>query len=325
MINGHGDDAYQYADVEIRSDFSSNISPQTDHRALSDHLASLMSRLVAHYPEPEAWSLERQLAERLHIAPEQVIVTSGATEAIYLVAQAFRFRPVIPTPTFSEYADACALYPPLDTSRSVLWLCNPNNPTGEVTSQSTLQDYIRCHDLIVIDQSYEDYTDLPMLTPQKAVTLDNVIQIHSLTKTYAVPGLRLGYLTASASLTAVLRRYLRPWSVSAPAVEAGRFLLAHNELRLQPDLAEARRLCSQLQRIKGISVQPTQTSFMLCRCDCSTAARLKDYLVYHHGLLIRDASNFSGLSPHHFRVAARTAPENDALVKAINLFVSLCS
>ena len=107
MIEGHGDDAYKYQD--IKSDFSSNICAHGSHQDLLNHLAA-HPELIDHYPEPEAWTLEKMLADRHGIDPKQVIVTSGATEAIYLIAQTFRLRPVIPEPTFSEYADACAMY-----------------------------------------------------------------------------------------------------------------------------------------------------------------------------------------------------------------------
>ena len=331
MINGHGDDAYLYPEG-IRTDFSSNICPHADHSLLMAHLAEVGDRLIGHYPEPEAWSLERMLAERHGISPKRVIVTSGATEAIYLVAQAFRLRPVIPQPTFSEYRDACRLFPPRDRRRSVLWLCNPNNPTGEVKNDFAVEEMARRYALAVVDQSYEVYSDELMLLPHLLGDTSNIIQLHSLTKTYAVPGLRLGYITTTASLAEVIRRYLRPWSVSALAVEAGKFLVEHQELIQHPDLAEAQRLWHALNALDGVEVLPTQTNFMLARLTAHpspftthlspfTAHLLKDYLARRHGLLIRDASNFLGLTPQHFRVAAQSPSENDALVSAIKDFI----
>ena len=103
MIEGHGDDAYRYGD--IKSDFSSNICAHNHHQALMKHLMA-RPELISHYPEPEAWSLETIIAERYGLHSQQVIVTSGATEAIYLIAQTFRMQSEIPSPTFSEYEDA---------------------------------------------------------------------------------------------------------------------------------------------------------------------------------------------------------------------------
>ena len=135
-----------------------------------------------------------------------------------------------------------------------------------------------------------------------------------------MPGLRLGYITAHESLAAAIRRHLRPWSVSALAVEAGKFLLQHGELACSPDLAEAQRLRRQLMAV-GVDVLPTQTHFMLCHIEGHNARGLKEHLARRHGMLIRDASNFRGLTPHHFRVAAQTPAEDDALVAAIRGFM----
>ena len=304
MIKGHGDDAYQYDG--IRSDFSSNICANGSYQALMAHLAA-HPELIGHYPEPEAWSLEAMIAESLDIDPECVIVTSGATDAIYLVAQTFRYKPVIPEPTFREYEDACLCFGET-TDKTMLWLCNPNNPTGEVYDRPYIERMTAEHDVVVVDQSYETYTAEPVMLPREAVQYRNLILLHSMTKTYAVPGLRLGYITAHAGQTRVLRRFLRPWSVSAP---------------IRPDLAEAQRLCRELNAINGISVLPTSTNFMLCRMEgTATAAELKDYLARRHGLLIRDASNFSTLTHCHFRVAAQTAEEDNALINAIRQFIA---
>ena len=314
MLIGHGDDAYQY--THIVSDFSSNICAGRSHQALMGYLASRPD-LVSHYPEPEAWSLERMIAGQHGLSPEQVIVTNGATEAIYLIAQAFPLHADIPRPTFSEYEDACDIFPRTADEHRMLWLCNPNNPTGDVYDQSVIEQMVAKYDLVVVDQSYEYYTDQFIMNPRWAARIPNLIQIHSLTKTYCVPGLRLGYITAHASLTEHLRHYLRPWSVSALSIEAGKFLLSNDELRCIPDLNEAQRLRDMLQQIEGIITQETHTNFMLCQTEFGTAAQLKDFLARNHSMLIRDASNFRGLTARHFRVAAQTPAENDALVSAI--------
>ncbi len=320
MIEGHGDDAYRYDG--ITSDFSSNIClPAHHHEALMAHLAA-RPELIGHYPEPEAWSLEAMIAERHDIDPRCVIVTNGATDAIYLIAQSFSMlRPVILTPTFSEYADACSqMSGRKKIDKSFLWLCNPNNPTGEVYDQPYIDCKMAEYGLVVLDQSYEYYTHAHVWNPRWGARTTYNIQIHSLTKTYAVPGLRIGYITAHRHMAEHIRRYVRPWSVSALAVEAGKFLLQHDELVCSPDLAEAQRLRQKLLEI-GIEVRPTQTNFMLCCLPHHNAADLKDFLARNHGMLIRDASNFQGLTPRHFRVAAQTPEENNALVVAIRGFL----
>jgi threonine-phosphate decarboxylase len=185
---------------------------------------------------------------------------------------------------------------------------------------SELLMFVRNYSLLVIDQSYEHYTNAPMLSAKKAISMGNVVQIHSFTKTYGIPGLRLGYITAKPSLAKCIRQVLRPWSVNALAMEAGKYLIEHTK-PCQPDLQEAQRLRKQLRVIKGIKVENTQTNFMLCHITKHTAAELKDYLIREHGMLIRDASNFHSLTPHHFRVAAQTLEEDEALVQAIADFI----
>jgi threonine-phosphate decarboxylase len=317
MIKGHGDDAYRYED--IRSDFSSNICDHEDHQDLMAHLAS-HPELISHYPEPEAWSLEKMIAKHLGIKPEQVIVTNGATEAIYLIAQTFPFEYTILGPTFSEYKDACNMFYSEPELTSV-WLCNPNNPNGHVYSKSELRMFARNFNLVVVDQSYEYSTLQPMLSAKEAVKMNNVIQIHSMTKAYGVPGLRLGFITAREPFTEKLRQNLRPWSVNALAIEAGKFLL-ENKKPCKPDLNETLQLYKSLRALKGVSVESTSTNFMLCKLSKRSAAELKDYLVREHRMLIRDASNFNGLTARHFRVASQTPEENDALVAAINQFLA---
>ena len=325
MIEGHGDDAYKYDGIE--SDFSSNICYPKDERqrAILEHLCNLPN-LLSHYPEPEAWTLERMIAERHGIDPRCVIVTSGATDAIYLVAQALHYSSVIPAPTFREYEDACRMVESRESRvksrESLLWLCNPNNPTGEVLRASEIEELLRDYDIVVIDQSYERYTSVPVMTHKSAVRHRRVVQLHSMTKDYAVPGLRLGYIVAAPRLANRLRRHLRPWAVSALAVEAGKYLLQHDEVLVQPDLQEAQRLHRELCKIEGIDVMPSHTNFFLCRLHSGTAAQLKDYLAHKHKILIRDASNFRGLTAQHFRIAAQTPSENEALVAALLKFLS---
>lgn len=325
MIEGHGDDGYRYG--MVRTNFSSNIYAHADLSALKAYLAAHLD-CIASYPEPSARTLEALIADDCGLDASQVLVTAGATEAIYLIAQTFSDRPTyrVLRPTFSEYEDACRLFGYSESEQgSLCWLCNPENPTGRVYDPEFVKDLSRRHRYLLLDQSYEDYTDRPLLSPLEAVAQGNVIELHSMTKRYGVPGLRLGYVTAPAEVIAMLRAGMRPWAVSAPALKAGEWLLA-NKPPILPEkeayLAETRRLRERLDRIEGIEMEPTSTNFMLGTVHPATAAELKDYLALQHGMLIRDASNFAGLTPHHFRVAAQLPEENDALVQAIEEFMT---
>jgi threonine-phosphate decarboxylase len=289
---------------------------------------------VTAYPEPEPLRLESLLAAAYGLQPDEVCVTNGATEAIYLIAQTFRgSKSNILQPTFGEYADACRLHAhtvkpvysidAIDGRTDMVWLCNPNNPTGEVIPEHRLTEWIRSHPSVcfVIDRSYEDYTHRRLFPAAKAVEMPHVILLHSATKRYAVPGLRLGYITAPAALLQRVRRQRMPWSVNAMAIEAGYFFLQHTppsptgtyDLR-----KETGRLRNAIENLKIADVWPTDTHFFLLRLRIGKAACLKKYLAEEHHMLIRDASNFEGLDDSFVRIATQTPAENDRLVQALN-------
>ena len=331
MIEGHGDDSYKYRHP-IRSNFSSNVYNKVNLDGLRAHLCGRISAISA-YPEPEPYTLEARLADRHALPAASVCVTNGATEAIYLIAQTFRgTNTAILMPTFSEYADACRMHGHKVTSLYTLdavpedvrmvWLCNPNNPTGEVRDKKYLTELIAKHPRVcfVIDQSYEYFTLKELFTAQEAAGFPNVILLHSMTKRYAIPGLRLGYVTAHPGLIGRLRTNRMPWSVNQLAIEAGLYLLSEGipaGLSMKDYLAECARLKSSLEAIGGLEVWPTDTHFMLVCLRFGKAAALKEYLAREEGILIRDASNFEGLDERFFRIATQASEENDELVGAI--------
>ena len=338
MIKGHGDDAYQYA-CPIISNFSSNVFGRVDLSGLKAHLCNRIDQ-IGSYPEPEPYTLEARLAKRHRLHADEVCVTNGATEAIYLIAQTFRgTNTAIFQPTFSEYADACrmhghrvtALYQ-LPTERDayrlpsdirMMWLCNPNNPTGHVEDKDYLRNLKEHNPQIcfVIDQSYESFTLDPLFASAEVIEFSNVLLLHSLTKRYAMPGLRLGYVTGNSSLLNRLRTHRMPWSVNQLAIEAGLYLLEHPQeapMDVEAYLQETSRLRINLKQLGTLEVWDTQTHFMLVCMRLGKVSALKDYLANEHGLLIRDASNFEGLDERFFRIATQTPEENDRLVHAIS-------
>lgn len=324
MIDGHGDDTFRYEGIGMN--FSSNIFPQADLAALETHLSCQLHRIHS-YPEPTPDSLARHIAQAEGVDEACVLVTNGATEAIHLIAQTFRALDTftIVHPTFSEYADASFANGLHEVGQGALgWLCSPNNPTGLVTPTEDILAMAAQHQQLVVDLAYEDYTLAPMPTAQHLLERGNIIALHSMTKQYAVPGLRLGYVVAPPVLIEQLRRHYHPWAVNALAIEAGRWLVANATrpcVDLPTYLAETQRLRQMLNAIDGISAADTQTNFLLCAIEPTTAAELKDFLATHFGILIRNAANFRGLTPHHFRIATQTPAENEALVAAIQLFL----
>lgn len=338
MIDGHGDDIYRYDDL-VKMNFSSNIFQHVDHSALKAHLLEHFD-VVGNYPEPQPRQLERLIARQEGISPECVMVTNGATEAIYLIAQQYHHSAsIIPQPTFNEYADACRQYHHIISFENtddlthlphdrVYWICNPNNPSGNVLMKGFLEYVVRRSPryTFVVDQSYEDYTTEPLLVAREMQNVPNLIILHSFSKRYAIPGLRLGYITGHPATIQLLRSLVAPWSVNALAIEAGKFLVSQkakdNSQWLTDYLAEAERLRNELRTINGLRVFDSKTNYMLCEIESVTARELKSHLLHNHGMLIRDCSNFLGLSDHFFRVAAQLPEENDALVKAIADFVT---
>ena len=336
MINGHGDDRYRYDDL-VQMNFSSTIYQHADHSMLKEYLAEHID-VLTNYPESQPKQLEKLIAQQLGISPESVMVTNGATEAVYIIAQLFRHScSIIPQPTYSEYADACRLNKHIITYESgnditdlpkdrVYWVCNPNNPSGNVLKKGFVDYVVRRSPryTFVIDQSYGTFTKEPLLEARDMQGLPNVILIHSLSRKYSVPGLRLGYITAHPSTILLLRALRHPWSIPALSIEAGKFLIEQGQpvvSELDAYLAETQRLRSELRKIEGMRIFETKTNYMLCELDGVTGAALKNHLVHEHGMLIRDCYNFYGLSRGHFRISTQLPEENDALVAAIRQYV----
>ena len=332
MIEGHGDDLYKYG-KKIVSNFSSNVYNRIDHSGLYQRLNERLSTICS-YPEPMPYSLESEIARRYSLTPRQVCVTNGATEAIYLIAQVFQGRiSAVLGPTFSEYADACRVHrhkvkpfyslDALPEDAELVWICNPNNPTGEVRNKEDLKALVDSHPdkLFIFDQYYEYFTLKSLLGIKEAASFPNVILLHSMTKQYAIPGLRVGYFTASEGLTDDVRCRRMPWSVNSLAIEAAKYLLEEGDgisADIPQLLAERERLTNLLLATGMLEIWPTDTHYMLIKLRMGKAAALKDFLAVNHGILIRDASNFEGLDERFFRIATQTPEENDKLVKAIS-------
>ena len=306
------------------------------------------------YPEPQPFTLEKAIAESCGVAGENVCVTNGATEAIYLIAQCFAGKTsLIYVPTFSEYADACRVHKHIiaectslegireeccRNAPSLVWICNPNNPTGKVVEKMKLQELAGEFPEVtfVFDQSYAFFTEREVMTVGEGVVCSNVIQLHSMTKRYAVPGVRLGYLTACAQLLLRIRDIRMPWSVNAFAIETGLFLL-QNDISRSTDinllLARSRAFGEKIASFGAgtpqgcfFEVEPSHTHYMLVRIArkldygsyrSASAADLKEHLAQECGLLIRNASNFATLGEGHFRIATQTDAQNELLIKAL--------
>ena len=341
MIDGHGDDVYRYGG-NVKVNFSTNIHQGVDHSDLMRYLASC-PELLSNYPEPEPVSVERKLSEIYGMPIENVVVTNGATEAIYLIARKMQgSSSVVVIPTFREYQDACAMYGhnvrfileyevyngALSVcSADVVWLCNPNNPTGRVLNREKLLKIFdaKTETLFVVDQAYADYSVVDVLTVRDVLSRQNVIMLQSLTKQFAVPGLRIGYAIAPAEIVTGLRAMRMPWSVNSFAIKASHYLLEHrgdyhiNKNQLHKEVLGMSRALRNL----GMECHDSDCNFILCRLPKGNASQLKEWLIEKYGLLIRDASNFETLDHLYFRVAAQDHKSNELLIKCIEEWMSL--
>ncbi len=335
MIDGHGDDLFRFGD-KIKINFSTNIPQSVDHSGLLTHLAEA-GAVFKNYPEPAPRSVEQKLAILHDVNAENVIVTNGATEAIYLLAHAYQDgKSAIIVPTFREYHDACRVYnhslrfitslDEIDDSHSTVWLCNPNNPTGQVYDRERLLTVIDNHPatLFVVDQAYAAFSVKDVLSIADIMMRKNVVMLHSLTKQFVVPGLRIGYAIGSLEILNRLRSLRMPWSVNSIAIEAAHYLLDNSSKYVFDTILlhnQAKVLSEEMRKL-GMVVIDTDCNFLLAQLPYGTAALLKSWLIERYGILIRDASNFEGLTAGHFRVAAQAAQENLTLINAVKEWIS---
>lgn len=335
MLFGHGDDFYHIRH-EVKINFSSNVWHGANLDKLTEHLHTQFDKLTR-YPDPDASGLKRLLARRSEIKEENVVVTNGSVTAFYLLAQAWRgAKSTLFVPSFSEYEDACRLHEHEITyfpnsediqelsldGQDFCWIANPNNPDGKLILRSELLKLIAAnrHTVFIIDQAYAAFSTEDMLKPADLMANKNLILVQSISKAYNVPGLRVGYIMASHSITKEVNKYLIPWSVNALAIEASKYILIHPAqftLPVRKWQRETAELIYQLNKLEGLEVLPTATTFFLVRLKKGTAAALKQYLLEHHGILIRDASNFHGLDECFFRLSTQTSAENQLLTNAV--------
>lgn len=332
MFQGHGDDGYLH-DQPLLADFSTNVYHGGTPEGLKEHLFSRWDK-VQRYPEVLAESLTKKIAEHYHFPENQVLVTNGSTESIYLIAHAFRAkRSTIAIPAFAEYEDACRMHEHqlnliswedlragLLPASDLLFICNPNNPTGQVIED--LEKLIAAHSsiLFVVDEAFIEFTWSIMSVIGLTEKYRNLIVMRSMTKAYAIPGLRLGYIVAQAPLIHKLRLAKLPWTVNVMALEAGHFIFDHFK-EIQMPLATLLQDKNDFIRAlspAALTIYPSHTHFFLAETNWKTAVELKRFLLLEFNLLIRDASNFRGLGKNALRIATLSPAKNQLLINALS-------
>jgi threonine-phosphate decarboxylase len=308
---------------------------------LKDYVFSQWSA-VNRYPEVLAESLALCVAGHHGLSPGQVLMSSGTTESIYLIAQAWaEQRTTIVTPAFAEYEDAARLHghqlsflaweklvpdQPLDTD--LVFICNPNNPTGSVLPEPELVELLARNPgaVFVLDEAFIEFTTSIATALPLLARFDNLLVMRSMTKAYAIPGLRLGYVVTSEKLIVRLTQAKAPWTVNALAAAAGHFIFEHFDTVQPPTrqlLADRAAFAAQLSENQGLTVLPSHTHYFVGALRRGTAADLKSWLLARHCLLIRDAANFRDLTPAHFRLCTRPVADNQLLINALREWTDL--
>jgi len=353
-MNFHGGDVYSCRGEVL--DFSSNINPlgipESFRKALLERLDDF-----TRYPDIKYRALREELAGYLGFDnPEMIIPGNGAVEIIFKAIMSLDISAMINlSPTFSEYARAARQkgVPVLDlnaynegftrlnfdlilesaNSKSLVVLCNPNNPTGTFVEKDDMCNLARklrekdCY--LLIDEAFIEFTeDYPQNSMVKELDrYPNVIIIRAATKFFGMPGIRLGFgVTKNWELVKGIEEQLEPWNVNAAAVVAGCTVY-----RDQDYIKASRRwvkeergfLFDRLKEIKGLTVYPSQANYHLVKIlnERIDAWELKD-LMLREGVLIRTPDGFNYLSPFHFRLAVKDRESNEKVAAALREVLS---
>ena len=339
MIVLHGGDVWQGGLPGDYLDFSANLNPEGPPKWAREAMAAGLENAV-YYPDVRSAAALAGLSAHLGLPEDCLLPTSGGLEAAALAArmpfpsvaaQAGRApgRHLVAQPTFQEYARLCG--PCEDIPRDALagravrpgecvWLCNPNNPTGEALPRRSVEELLARVEAaggrLVVDEAFIDYC------PEHSVrdlvrTHDALIVIGSLTKSLALPGIRLGWLAADPVSVARLRASLPPWRLNCVAEAVAAALPGHEaDFDAIRTLNAARRAAfAEGLAALGAAVWPSEANFLLC--GFGRDMRPIAEAMRRRSILVRPCGMFPGLSHGHLRLCVRTEAENARLIAAL--------
>jgi histidinol-phosphate aminotransferase len=319
-------------------DFSVNSNPFGASPLVGD---AIRATPLERYPDRESLALRRALSHRLDVPADQIVVGNGTAELIQLTALAFLQREdsaLVVEPTFGEYERSTYLAGAnlqrwratpetgfiiqpehihknlQEHEHRLVFICNPNNPTGQILPLDALNAWAQEFPamLFVMDEAYLAFA-LGMVS---AITLrrKNILVLRSMTKDYAIAGLRLGYAVGTEAVIEALTSLRPAWNVNALAQAAGLAAL-QNEAHLTETLAKLRQenetLVDGLKTL-GFAPVPSQTHYFLLPVENGAQFRFE---LLQHGILVRDCASF-GL-PDYVRIATRKVDENARLLRTI--------
>ncbi|MFA5393987.1 MAG: threonine-phosphate decarboxylase [Candidatus Ratteibacteria bacterium] len=320
------------------TDFSASINPLGLPRSVKKNLLQNWEN-VLHYPDTESRELKKRIGCYWGVAPDNILLGNGSAELIYLACFSFKPRRVfIPVPAFSEYERASRIvgskvsFLKLSEENSfslagsfpsggALFLCNPNNPTGNLVLEGT--DTSRFKGLTIIDEAFMDFLpdEKKRTLIYEAVKNEKIIVLRTFTKFFALPGLRIGYLVACKKNIDFLKQYQVPWNTNVFAQVAASLVLDDEEyIQKTRTLIKKERefLMEAITGIKGLKPFPSVTNFILVKIEKEgvTATSLRARLI-DRGLLVRDCGNFRNLNNRFIRVAVRNRNDNRKLTTAL--------
>jgi histidinol-phosphate aminotransferase len=295
------------------------------------------------YPDPQPRALVDALADLYGSEPDRLLVTRGSDEAIDLLVRAFcRAREdavVVSPPTFGMYAvcariqgaavieapleaagelDADKLLAAVTPATKLVFVCNPNNPTGNLVRRDVLERLARELDgraVLVIDEAYAEFSGVASAT-SLIDDHDNVAVLRTLSKAWSLAGARVGALVARAEVIALLRRIIPPYPLPSPCVDAALGALSYEGRRvqrhhLQEILAERARMFAALSAMPGVrEVLPSHANFLAVRFD-DAAGTYRRLLAA--GIVVRDITRYPGLGDA-LRITVGTGNENDRVL-----------
>ncbi|MGX6441706.1 threonine-phosphate decarboxylase CobD [Neobacillus sp. K501] len=321
-------------------DFSANINPIGPPAAIKEKWGEFY-REISVYPDPYAFQLKEMIAKRESISPDSIIIGNGGAELITLVARMLAGKKIgIIQPTFSEYEKAClankceisyhslagpdfSLTLPDLSKVDALFLCNPNNPTGVHYPPSKLKSIMeecekhRC--LLILDEAFYDFLSNYESIIPNINQFPRLIVLRSMTKMFAIPGIRLGYLVAAPKIIHELNTLQSHWSVNTIALRSGELCLQDETYikDTQRFIDGERKRLFEFFTQADFEVSPSKVNFYLLR-DSKILDQFRLFeILLHRGIIPRHTFNFPGLDGNWLRFAIKGKDENDQLMEVL--------
>ena len=334
----HGGDIYRNPFV---TDYSVNSNPLGVPEAVRKSVQESADRIM-HYPDVRCDRLREAIGDFERIEKEQILCGNGAAELFFAVVMAVKpEKALITAPAFSEYERALGtvgtvvqyyrlkeeddfriredILEEITEETDMMFLCNPNNPTGQTTEKELVLSIMeRCRDcstILVLDECFIDFLEKPdrYECREYLAQYPNVVIVKAFTKIFCMPGVRLGYaLCGDTGLRNRIRAMLQPWNVSVTAQEAGVAALhdcGEYLERTRDYIRKEKFWMIERMRELGLKVSGSEANYIFFKGKSGLYEKaLED------GLLIRDCSNYEGLTEGYYRIAVRSEEENERLI-----------